>query len=253
MVKLSTLFALLLMLGITESGLAADLQPYEAVYASKLKGFNVQVKRSLKVQGDEVSVTVKVKKFWFGLHENSVLRFRNDDRLYPSTYLHKRRGMSRDHDKDLVFNWSDASVIDLLHPEREPLPVEKPSYDKLSYQTQMRLDLMRNPDMQYVEYCVTNGFRNRIYSFHRLSAEVLETPLGKLNTIKFKREGDDDNRQVFVWVASDWDFLLVRIDQTKETGGKTERLLLKRANFAGRKVAGLPRRLANDAAPVESP
>jgi len=252
MIKLRSLCALMMTLGIAQAGYAADLQPYEAVYASKLKGFNVHIKRRLQLRQDQITVSVDVKKFWLSLHESSVLDFHDNARLYPDSYVHKRRGMSREHDKKLVFNWDDDSVIDLLKPQREPLPVDEPSYDKLSYQTQMRLDLLRNPDMQHVEYCVTNGIRNRVYSFQRLSGEVLDTPLGKLNTIKFKREGDDDDRLVYVWVARDWNFLLVRIDQTK-SGGKTERMMLKRARIAGQKVEGLPHRLANNATPVQLP
>lgn len=241
MIRLSHFLALILTLGIAQSGLAADLRPYEAVYKSKLNGFNVHVKRRLQVQDDRVTISVDVKKFWIGLHESSVLIYHDGGVLYPKTHVHKRHGTSHEHDKDLVFDWTDNTVVELLDPERSPLPVERPSYDKLSYQTQMRLDLIRDPDLQHIEYCVTNGVRNRIYSFDRLGEEVLKTPLGKLNTIKFKREGDDDDRQVFVWVAPDWDYLLVRIDQTKKPGAKTEHLVLERATIAGKNVKGLSR------------
>jgi len=216
---------LILALGTAKGLLAADLQPYEAVYENKQKGFNVHVNRRLQIRQNE--------------DEKSVLLFHEDGPLYPVTHVHKRRGTSHEHDKDLVFNWTDNTVIDLLEPGREPLPVDKPSYDKLSYLTQMRLDLKRDPQLQYIEYWVTNGIRNRVYTFERLSEEVLETLLGKLNTIKFRRGGDDDNREVFIWVASDWDYLLVRLDQTKERGGKTERLVLESATVAGKTVNGL--------------
>ena len=241
MAKLTHLLTLILVLGITQVGLAANLQPYEAVYKSKLNGFNVKVKRRLLLQDDGLTISVDVKKFWFGMHESSVLIYQNDGKLYPTTHAHKRHGTSHEHDKNLVFDWTDNTVVELLEPERNPLPVASPSYDKLSYQTQMRLDLMHDPDLLHIEYCVTNGVRNRTYSFDRLSEQVLTTPLGQLNTIKFERTGDDDDRQVFVWVAPDWDYLLVRIDQTKIPGAKTEHLVLERATIAGRNVKGLSR------------
>lgn len=241
MLRLSGFLALAMALGSPQGGVAANLKPYEAVYAGKLKGFNVRVKRRLQVEGDEIRVTVGAKKLWMGIKESSVLRIHEDGPLYSNTYVHKRRGMSHEHDKDLVFDWNADTVIDLLKPGRSPLPVAEPSYDKLGYQAQMRLDLMRDPNLAQLEYCVTNGVRNRVYSFHRLAAEVLDTPLGKLNTIKFERRGDDDGRQVLVWVAPDWDYLLVRIDQAKKPGDKPERLLLERATVDGNKVTGLPR------------
>ena len=230
---------LLLALFCTQSILAAELQPYEAVYKTSAKGFNVNVKRRLEVHGARITISNSAKRFFFGMRESSVLLLREDGQLSPVTHEHKRRGVSRKHDKELVFDWQENTVRDLLKPERAPLAVENPTYDKLSYQTRMRLDLIRDPDMQYCEYSVTNGIRNRIYSFERMGEEILKTSLGNLRTIKFKREGGDDDRQVSVWVAPDWGYLLVRIDQTKERGGKTERLILKSAILAGKKVVGL--------------
>jgi len=218
---------------------ASGLQPYQAVYKTELKGFDVNIKRRVQIKDSLVIVRVDAKRLMFGVHETSTLIDQGDGRLSSSSYKHKRKGLSHKHDKELLFDWTDKMVVDLLKPEREPLPVDEPSYDKLGYQLQMRLDLIRNPDLQHLEYAVTNGVRNRTYTFNFLDEEILETPLGKIRTRKFNRTGDDDDRQVVVWVAPDWDFLLVRIDQTKETGGKTERMILKSAKIAGKEVAGL--------------
>ena len=239
MLRFAWLLLLVLPPCLATADSAAELKPYDAVYSSKLKGFKVRVKRHLQVENDKLTVSIRIRKLWFSLAESSVLEFHDDGRLYPATYSHKRRGTSHDHDKELVFDWAECTVIDLLKPARNPLPVDKPAYDTLGYQAQMRLDLMHDPELQHAEYSVTNGFRNRVYSFYRLSEEVLDTPLGKLNTIKFERAGDDDGRQVFVWVAPDWDYLLVRIDQVKKPGAKAERLLLLRADIAGRPVEAI--------------
>lgn len=232
---LTVLVSLLSMRG----AIACNLQPYEAVYETELSGFDVNIKRRLQRKDSLIIVTVDAKRFMFAVHETSMLLDEGDGLLRSRSYEHKRKGLTHKHDKDLVFDWTDTTVVDLLKPDRNPLPVEEPSYDKLGYQTQMRLDLIRNPGLQHLEYAVTNGVRNRTYTFDLLGEELLDTPLGKLRTLKFNREGDDDDREVVVWVALDWGFLLVRIDQTKEAGGKTERMVLKSAKIAGKKVVGL--------------
>ena len=226
-------------LSCTQGTLASDLQPYDAVYKTVANGFKVNVKRRLRIEDAQITVSVSAKRFFFSMRETSVLLDTGGGMLSPVTYDHKRRGLSKKHDKELVFDWTENTVIDLLKPARPAMAVENPTYDKLSYQTRMRLDLIRNPDMQHGAYNVTNGVVNRVYTFDRLGEEILKTPLGDLRTIKFKREGGDDDREVNVWVAPDWDFLLVRIDQTKERGGKTEQMLLKSARIAGEKVVGL--------------
>mgnify|MGYP003787305715 FL=1 len=218
---------------------ASELQPYDAVYKTVASGFKVNVKRRLQIDDAQITISVSAKRLFFGMRETSVLMDMEGGTLSPVTYDHKRRGLSKKHDKELVFDWTENTVIDLLKPARPAMAVENSTYDKLSYQTRMRLDLIRNPDMQHAAYNVTNGIVNRVYTFDRIGEEIIKTPLGNLRTIKFKREGGDDDREVNVWVAPDWDFLLVRIDQTKERGGKTERMLLKSAKIAGKKVVGL--------------
>lgn len=233
-----TLF-FVMMLCCTHSIFASDLQPYEAVYESKLKGMNVHVKRRLQIQDSTFTLSVDAKKFFFAIHELSVLSYQADGQFSQVEYTQKRRGLSHEHDKTLVFNWTDNTVVDLLKPDRAPLSVENSTYDKLGYQTQMRLDMIRDPGVQQLAYTATNGVRNRVYTFDCLGEELLDTPLGKLRTIKFMRTGDDDNREVFIWVAPDWEYLLVRVDQTKEPGDKTERMVLKSAKIGGKKVVGL--------------
>jgi len=230
---------MMLILLCVQACLACDLRPSEALYKTNVNGFSVKVTRRLNIQGAKITVSVDARKFLFGVHETSILVDHGNGLISPVRYEHKRRGLSHRHDKELVFDWTANTVRDLLHPDRETLGVPNPGYDKLSYQTQMRLDLLCDPDAQELEYAVTNGIRNRTYIFHRLGEEVLDTPIGSLRTIRFAREGGDDDRQVVVWVAPDWGFLLVRLDQTREPGGKVERLMLRRAKVAGRVVEGL--------------
>jgi hypothetical protein len=217
---------------------ASELQPYEAVYKTRLNGLKVNVTRRVQVQGSQVSISIHARKFLFGFKEYAVLVDNDNGVLVPVSYEHKRRGLTHRHDKELTFNWNNETVQDLLKPDRAPLPVTSPTYDKLSYQLQMRLDLLHDSALTRLEYCVTNGVRNRVYTLDRMGEEVLDTPLGKLRTTKWQRTGDDDGRQVLIWVAPDWDFLLVRIDQTKKSE-KTEQLILQRATIAGRPVQGL--------------
>jgi hypothetical protein len=237
--KLTTSTLTILAMFSASVAAGGELQPYEAVYETELNGMNVHVKRNLKIKDSRLTVSNEAKRFLFGLREVSVMTLNGDGSLSTLTHEHRRKGVSHKHDKDLSFNWDDNTVTDALKPEREPLPVDYPAYDKLNYLTKMRLDLIRNPEMQHGEYNVTNGVRNRIYTVDRAGEETLKTRLGKLRTIRFDRAGDDDQRKVVIWVAPDWNFLLVRVDITKEPGADTEKMILKSAKLAGKKVVGL--------------
>jgi hypothetical protein len=239
MFKLSRTLICIVLLCSIQAAVASDLLPYKAIYKTQLNGMKVNVTRRVQLRDSQISISVHAKKFLFGLREDAVLVHNGNGVLMPASYEHKRRGLSRKHDKELAFDWSNDTVRDLLKPNRAPLPVVSPTYDKLSYQLQMSLDLLREPESARLEYCVTNGVRNRVYTLDRVGEEMLDTPLGKLRTIKWERTGDDDDRQVLVWVASDWQFLLVRLDQNKERGGRVEQLMLQSAKIDGKSVQGV--------------
>ncbi len=237
--RVMTVIAWLPFLLLAGTAHAVGLKPYEAVYESKLGGLKIRAKRQLEISDTGILVSIDARRWMFGVHESSQIVWHDTRNLRPVRYIHKRKGLGHAHDKNLVFEPDSDRVTNLLKPEAPPLGISPRTHDKLSYQIQMRLDLMRNPDLDLVEYEVTNGIRNRTYRFRRLGDEVLSTPLGRLNTVKFQREDDDDESVVYVWMARDWDYLLVRVDQRKKPGGKLESLVLNRATIGGRKVTGL--------------
>jgi len=233
------LLALTLLPGAPNAAQAAGLRPYQAVYESKLRGFNVHIKRRLEIDDTGITVRIDARRFMYAIHERSQMSYVGESVLRSLSFMHDGKGFGNEHDKNLVFDWSNHTVRDLLAPEREPLAVADPCYDKLGYQTQIRLDLMRNPELQKVEYEVSNSIRNRVYTIVRMGAEVLETPLGKLDTIKFKRVGNEQDRELFMWFAPAWDYLLVRMDQTKKPGGKVQQLIIKSGRIEGQPITGL--------------
>lgn len=219
---------------------AAELKTYEAEYQATIKGMGVRMHRTFAVTGNDAVVKNKARKLIFSLEESSQLEVLNEQELKVVSYRHKRKNLGDRHDRELTFDWSKKQVSDQLRPENKPLAIEYPVFDKISYQEQFRLDLNSNPNAQRLEYQVTEGQRTRPYAFDRVGEEQIETPLGTLNAIKFKRDrGDDSERETFIWFATDWSYLLARIDQIEKKDATPERLHLKRAKINGEKVTGL--------------
>ena len=46
-----------------------------------------------------------------------------------------------------------------------------------------------------------------------IANEVLETAIGPLNTVKLQRIREDEKRQTVMWLATDWDYLAVKLEQ----------------------------------------
>ncbi len=65
-------------------------------------------------------------------------------------------------------------------------------------------------------YQIADGGRLKEYKFMTVGEEMLDTPLGKVNTIKVKRSRENDERVTYAWLAKDWNYLLVRLQQEEK-------------------------------------
>ena len=118
------------------------------------------------------------------------------------------------------------------------LDLEKGALDKLSYSVQLGQDIA-NKALEEFHYQVLDedGFYDHLYQI--TTQEILDTPLGKLNTVKIERIRENDSRRrTTVWLASDWDYLLVRLEQISGSSNETE-LTIESATMDGAEVTGL--------------
>lgn len=213
------------------------VEGYTAEYQAEIKGLNVRMQRSFTVAGDQAKIEMKAQKLIFKISESSTLQIQNNGVLRVQSYKHNRRNLGERHNRDLLFDWQANTVSDALRPEQDALALEFPVYDKVSYQEQFRLDLIKNPLQTRFEYQTTDGKSIKMYSFDRVTEETIETPLGKLSAVKFKRDrGPNSSRETYIWFAKDLGYLLAQLDQIKD--GKRERLVLRKANINGKQVNG---------------
>ena len=72
----------------------------------------------------------------------------------------------------------------------------------------------------------------------KIGEEVLDTPLGKLNTVKLERiRSATSSRSTIIWLAPDWQFLVARIEQVD--GSLQMQLVLETADIGGAAVTAL--------------
>ncbi len=209
---------------------------YAAEYQAEIKGLNVRMQRSFTVAGNRAKIEMNAQKLIFKISESSTLHIEKDGVLRVQSYKHNRRNLGERHNRDLLFDWQTNTVSDALRPEQDALALEFPVYDKVSYQEQFRLDLIENPSQARFEYYTTDGKSTKLYAFDRVGEETIETPLGELAAVKFKRDrGPDSTRETYIWFAKDLGYLLAQLDQIKD--GKLERLIIRKASINGKKVS----------------
>jgi hypothetical protein len=237
---LSALVVLLISLA-SVSAPAADgghrsLTPYEAVYKTSTSGLSIKLNRSLSMsENGECRLSSEGKLLVAGISEISVFTL-DGDRIKPQSYVYQLSGpVSRR--REVHFD-GDSSVIRSLYKKTwYELPKTEDTLDRMSQQEQLRLSLLNDPTpREDMDFRVADGRKIKEYRLMYAGEERLETPMGWVTTLRFDRDHEDEERRSTVWIAPDWDYLMVRTLHTED--GKTTEANLISASMAGTPVVG---------------
>lgn len=234
----------LLLLPFVPQIIQAEPTPFRAVYKAKYKGVPVVaegIRELKKLHDNHYLLTASVKSWFISITEQSAFTWEPGHRLLPEEYQYHRRGIGRDRDAVLKFDWSIHQVLNDVQSKPWKMTIPDGTMDKLGYQIKMRADLQRyfsqTTQKPKLSYLIADGGRVKTYNFKILGDEYIDTPVGRLNTVKLARFRKNDKRSTIFWLAKDWQFLLVRLEQV-ESGKASFNLFLKQATVNGIAVRG---------------
>ncbi len=157
--------------------------------------------------------------------------------VIPANYLFVNP-FSKKKSMALAFDWSKDLVKETKYPPIEEQKLKAGMQDKLSYQLQLRLDVMSHGDnYPPTDYVIVDKKRIKTYHLEFKGEEVIDTPAGKINTVHFLQTRPGGDRFTSIWLAKDWNHLLIKLEQT-EADKDTYTLLFKEGSLAGKKISG---------------
>lgn len=212
------------------------LTAFENVYTAKLYGFAIEATSRFQPTSAEAGTY----QYYFNadsmigsITETTNVTWSEKDQTFtPHRYTYLRKGVGKSRDDELVFDWPNRKVTNIKNNRVLPLEGHSKIQDSLSYQLQLRQDLMAGKTN--LEYSLTNGRKIKKYKFELVGEEKLKTPLGEVQTIKVKRSHVDDNAEVYAWFAKDFHYLLVRLQQ--EENGSAYTIYLSKASVNGKAI-----------------
>lgn len=207
---------------------------FDNQYKARLYGFNITVTNRLtKNPHNQYELLFKFDSMIGTVTETSRMQWDPvKQTIQPLHYVYKRRGLGKDRDADLSFDWSKKTVTNKVQQTTWQMDINQRVQDKLSYQIQLQQDLLNG--QKNFSYQIADGGRLKAYKFITLGEEVLDTPLGKVNTVKVKRSRESDERVTYAWLAKDWDYLLVRLQQ--EEKGNEYTIYIHKATLDGKPI-----------------
>lgn len=226
----------LLTLGLNVHSAAELPMPFNAVYKAEYGSLTITATRSLQRLSDNSMELRFAAKSWLArIEEVSQFQWNTEGQLVPKRYHYQRSGLGRDRQALLNFDWQNQKVVNNVQNKPWSMDLPQAALDKLSYQLQLRHDLIN--DKQNMSYKIADGGRLKTYDFKVLGEETLSTPLGQLNAVKVERIRKNAKRTTHLWLAKDWNHLVVRIRQT-EKNGKHYEINIASAELNGKPVTG---------------
>ena len=225
-----------------ESTLAAPPYPFNAEYEAKYGGFKANAERSLFFSENgqiEMTTSLKLKllgKTLSSITEQSILDIDpQNNQFRPVDYSFTQTGIGK-RGRQINFDWKagtalyDDGNIETQTPLQIGLADNLSSYLEVSKQLQAG-----NQDIFFP--AIDKGNIEQLH-FKVRGEELISTHSGKFRTIKIEKiRGPNRKRTTQMWLALDWDYLLVKLVQI-ENSGKNLSLELKRATVNDIVVTG---------------
>jgi len=227
--------AFIILAAFSSLGNAADVpKTFDNEYKAKLYGFNITVTNRLTRTADnQYDLLFKADSMVGSITEQSKMQWSPAQQtISPLHYSYSRHGLSKDRTAELSFDWKNKSVTNNVQKTSWQMDIAQRVQDKLSYQIQMQQDLLNGK--KDFTYQIADGGRLKEYKFMVVGEEMLDTPLGKVNTLKVKRSRENDERVTYAWLAKDWNYLLVRLQQ--EEKGDAYTIYIHKATLDGKAI-----------------
>jgi len=213
-----------------------DIAPFEVVYEVGNHLINAGTAQlSLTQDGDLWSYSLNttprglIKLAGKGkINESSTIRFEEKDgklHMQPQTYVY-RQDDERRRAVDATFDWENKRVTHTYRGEETIENFDTPVIDRLSA-TLLMMNALRR-DFESAELQIFDTGRIKAVSFTNTGTETLDTPLGKIETIRVTNENAaGGSRQTVTWFAPSLDYVPIKIEHRKR-GELVARLNLKR-------------------------
>lgn len=201
-----------------QAGLASAIPTNQAVYRIKYDGVTIGTS----------TVTLKslpANQYFLSIRNHPAISFLSGNVLESSTglwahsqpiplhYFYSYRYFNKRRQIELFFNWHANNVTTRVNGLPWIMPVTSGTQDKLSYELQLRQDLIAGKN-KFI-YPVADGGKIKHYQFFIVGNEIITTPLGTFNTIKIIRSPMPGKNNVTLWIARQFNYQIVRIERSK--------------------------------------
>ena len=137
------------------------------------------------------------------------------NKIIPHTYLRETDKPTKNY--ELIFDREINSVKRVDSTEGYEEILKEDTFDKLSYQAQMMMDLT-SILKEDLNYDIASQKKIVTYNVTFIKEKKISTPMGRFKTLVVNRKDPNSSKETTVYCAEDLDWLPVRIEHTDKKG-----------------------------------
>lgn len=164
--------------------------------------------------------------------------YQQDQQLKPLNYSYDRIKRKKETHKRNFFDWENNQVDYIGNGKKLSFELQAGMTDKLLYQ----INLMHDLKMGHTptSYTVVDGAKIKTYKLIYLGEEIVDTPIGKFNTMKFSRRRPGKKQSINLWCAKDLHYLPIKVESIDEDGDITIATIYQLTGLGLSDETGLP-------------
>lgn len=161
------------------------------------------------------------------IHEQTTWEMSGEE-FKPLHYRYYRDKNGKERIVKIDFDEENQRIITHAEGSHWSMDLAPEIYDKLLYE----LVIMKRLQKQQVvdKFQIADGGKLKTYTFNHLGTDIINTPIGKLTTVKLERHKSNSDKTLTVWYAIEKDYLPVKVENI-DSDGKTVTAIIKQLDF----------------------
>lgn len=140
--------------------------------------------------------------------------------IKPSSYLFNQVGI-KPKEISLAFDWKKMLATGYFKDKKRTtdlsFDLKQKMLDPLSTQLALQIDIANGK--KQMSYKVIEDNKIETFQFKVLGNEIIDTPVGKLSTVKVERIREaNSKRQSYIWFAKNWNYTVVKLSHLEKNG-----------------------------------
>lgn len=231
------LFAFSLMLSANLFA-AQNLLPsaFELHSKSKIFGMNVKVSQTLSELDGIYQLSQETSASLIKIKEISTFRFDTQQQLVPMEYHYYRSVFGKKLNRH---NFFDGKTTTYQEDKKKSVTValDHAVSDPLNFIIPIQQWLRSHPALGAEQsFYIAKGKRIREQQYVIQGSACIKTPMGWLKTTIIERLHDDDKKTI-IWLADDWEYLVVKMYHEDDDVGK-QTIEMEKSSLAGKSIQG---------------